>query len=84
MTVLASAAAFSGDSPSNWNMLVTCCDILVAQLDRLRIGLQVVVAIGKAQPALIGAGNLHHGVLGVGLRAEIEQHMDAVVVQLRR
>ena len=48
------------------------------------VGLQVIVAIGKAESALVGAGDLHHGVFGVRLGAEIEQRVDAVVVQARQ
>ena len=59
-------------------------DVLVAQFDRLRVCLQVVVAVGKAQATLVGAGDLHHRILGVRLGAEVEQHVDAVAVQTRR
>ncbi len=53
-----------------------------AQLDRLVVGLQIVVAVGKSQAALIGAGNFHHGIFSVGLGAKGKQRIHAAPLQV--
>ncbi len=55
--------------------------IVFADFDRLRIGLQIVIAIGQRQTAGTQAGDSAIGILGVGLGAESEQQGDAAALQ---
>jgi hypothetical protein len=55
--------------------------VLCAQGDRARIVPEIVVAIGKAEAALIDVGDLLFGVLGVGAHAEAEERANAVLVE---
>ena len=57
-------------------------DELLPPLDGLRIGLQVVVAIGQAQPALVDLGDHPTRVVRVGSRTEGEERRNAARVQL--
>ncbi len=81
-TAFASATACSAGSPASCELLLDDGDVLVAQLHRVCVGLQVVVAVGQAEAGLIDVGDRVGGVLEVGLRAEAEQRRDAEGMQV--
>ena len=58
-------------------------EIFLFQLQRSRIGLQVIVAVGQAESALIDVGDLPGRIAQVGSRAEPEEHVDADALQVR-
>ena len=62
-------------------MFFMCSHEALADLHGLRVGLQVVIAIGQGKAALAEGGDGAGGILGVRLRAESEQHADAQAVQ---
>ena len=62
--------------------LADVLDVLLPQLDRLRVVPEVVVAIGQPEAALVGDRHLHRRVLEVGFGAEAEEGVDADRVQL--
>ena len=80
ITVPASAVAcdfrFSGEDEH----LLDVRAVFGEQFLRLVVGLQVVVAVGKAQSALIDLGDDHGGVVVVLLPGEAEERGIALVV----
>ena len=56
-------------------------DVLLALLDEVLFRLEVVVAIGQAEPALIGDGDHRRRFLEILLGAEREEHIDAEPLQ---
>ena len=74
-TVFASAAATLGLVAEEFEHLLHVCDVGVAQFDRLGVGLEVIVAVGQAESALIGVGDLLVGVVRVLNGFEAEQHV---------
>ncbi len=56
-------------------------DVFLAQVNRLGVVLEIVVAIGQAQAALIHFGNHLARVLEVGVGVEAEQYIGALAMQ---
>ena len=73
MTVSASFFAVAGESPISSKTLLHVLKIARANFFRLGIILGVVIAVGKAKSALPHAHNHGVGVIGVLLRAAVEQ-----------
>ncbi len=55
--------------------------IVLADLDALRVGLEIVIAIGQGEAALTHGGDGFGGILGVRLGAEAEEHGNTQALQ---
>ena len=56
-------------------------DIFFAGFDGFGVGAEVVVFFGQAEPALVGLSDYGVRILGILAGGEIEEHVDAYVVQ---
>ena len=79
----ASALACSLFSPASSNMRWTCARYCWRSFDGLGVVLEVIIAVGQAQAALVGLGDHRAGVFEILPGAEFKERRNAVAVQVR-
>ena len=82
MTVWASAVACWAGSPMSCEHAADVLDVALRKVNGIGVVLQVVVAVGQAEPALVQIGDQLGGILKVLIGAEAEEHVHALAVQL--